>query len=276
MKINILISTYNDGISKVPNILMPYHADVSYKVSHQVDGEGEYEVPEELMLRDDVEISQIHGRGLSLNRNNSLAMADGDICFIADDDVKYYLNNVLTAAGLLNEERDCSILCGQITTPIGDPDFKKYPAKTTKIGWKNIGRISSIEMVLKRSDIQNVGLYFDPCFGLGGKLCTKGEEAVFLGDALKKGLSIRYYPIPIVTHPYESSGNKIQYNDKEAKYYGTLFYRIFGTFSYIMGVPLSILHRGRYKNIISWNKFLRAYNQGLTSYHSLEQKNTKK
>ncbi len=274
MKINILICTYNDGINKVPDVLMPYHPDVSYKVSHQVDGAKVYDVPEELMLRDDVELRRIRGRGLCINRNNSLAMADGDICFIADDDVKYDLKHVFKAAGLLYEERDCSILCGQITTPTGDPDFKKYPAKTTKIDWFNIGHISSIEMVLKRLDIQNVGLNFDPCFGIGGKICNKGEEAVFLSDALKRGLSIKYYPIPVVTHPYESSGNNIRYDEKEAKFYGTLFYRIFGSISYIMSMPLSILHRSRYKKIISWNKFLRAYIRGVTAYRVLVHKKT--
>lgn len=272
MKINILICTYNNGIQRVPNVLMPYHADITYKVSHQIDGDTIFQIPDILSERIDVEVHQTIGRGLSINRNCSLSMADGDICFIADDDVTYNLENVLLAAEILNSDKDTAILCGQIMTLENEPEFKKYPSNSYNIGWKNIGRVSSIEMIFKRSKILDARLQFDSFFGIGGKLCAKGEESVFLSDALKNGLSIAYYPIKIVIHPYESSGNNLIYDENEAKYYGTLFCRIFGVWSYILGLPLSILHRKRYSGRMPWSKFISAYYQGLKSYNRASSK----
>lgn len=86
MTLQLLISTLGrEGIGRVDRMSLPRVPGVSYLVSWQMP---EGEVPEELK-RDDLKIVTMSGRGLSRNRNNALAAADGDLLMIADDDCHY-------------------------------------------------------------------------------------------------------------------------------------------------------------------------------------------
>lgn len=49
-------------------------------------------------------------------------------------------------------------------------------------------------------------LRFDPAFGLGAEFCS-GQEATFLADALRSGLTAYYSPDAICAHPGVSSGH---------------------------------------------------------------------
>lgn len=57
--------------------------------------------------------------------------------------------------------------------------------------------VSTIEMVCRRTCVQGK-VRFDERFGLGTKFLTCGEEEIWLEDALRAGLNLRYYPIKTV------------------------------------------------------------------------------
>lgn len=263
MKIDILICTYNEGITRVVNVLMPYHSNISYKISHQVTKEEYKYIPAEVEERVDVLVSQISITGLSKNRNNALAMAEGDICFISDDDVKYDINMVLKVAEYFQTNPNLDIFIGKIKTYNGEPAYKKYKVRQSKLGWKDIGSVSSIEIVLKRESILNNHIAFDEHFGIGGNWFPKGEEAVFLSDCLKKQLNIIYFPEFIVKHPCQSSCSHIIYSVDEAKYMGALNWRIFNWFAYLTGVLFGIKYFKRYTKYISFIEFVEAYYKGI-------------
>ena len=84
--LDILICTIDDGILKVPAMLLPERADVRYIVSVQhTIPQSLINVPAPLVYRQDVTIGFLEGKGLSRNRNNALRMSDADICLVADD-----------------------------------------------------------------------------------------------------------------------------------------------------------------------------------------------
>lgn len=85
--LDILICTLNEGINKVASVLLPQQEGVRYVVSWQQDG-YQCDIPLAL-LRSDVTVVTLPGRGLSRNRNNAIAHSTADICLIADDDVAY-------------------------------------------------------------------------------------------------------------------------------------------------------------------------------------------
>jgi hypothetical protein len=68
--INILVSTIDGGIKRVDKVLLEPRPDLKYFISHQFTAEENRQIPDNL-LRDDVSIGQIEGRGLCRNRNNS-------------------------------------------------------------------------------------------------------------------------------------------------------------------------------------------------------------
>ena len=49
MTLNILISTIDSGINKIPEILLPYRNDVKYIVSHQYQDKKFLQIPKELI-----------------------------------------------------------------------------------------------------------------------------------------------------------------------------------------------------------------------------------
>lgn len=263
MKIDILISTYNEGINKAINVLLPCRKDITYKISHQVTDE-KYKIIPLTLQREDVVINQIGTTGISLNRNNALTMAEGDICFIADDDVTYTNDYINFVADYFKKHKDTDILIGKIQT--GTREYKQYKNKPYKISWDKIGSISSIEMVFRRKSVIDANIQFDCKFGLGSGLYNRGEEAVFISDCLKSKLRVCYVPQYIVNHPYESTGKKIAFDYKEAQYWGSLFWRIFGYFSYLLMFPLSIKLYHRYKNTLSLWEFLKGYLHGIKLY----------
>ena len=89
MTLQLLICTINEGIRRVPSMLLPERDDVKYLVSWQKTGTVSVELPEELTQRADVEVYTLDGRGLAVNRNNALRHATGDILLLADDDSSY-------------------------------------------------------------------------------------------------------------------------------------------------------------------------------------------
>lgn len=263
MTIDILICTYNDGIEKIPSLLLPFKDSIFYKISHQITDKKFATIPSEL-LRKDIQISQVYSKGLSINRNNALSMASSDICFIADDDVSYNLSYLEIIKSHYENNPDIDLFVGKIKT--GGKDYKKYDIKEKSINWINVGSISSIEITFRRKSIQNNDIVFDKNFGINGLIFSKGEEVIFLSDCLKKQLKIKFIPIYMVEHPYENTGRGVPYNENEAVYWGALIRRIFGGLSYLFSIPLAIKHYNRYRKNISIKSFLYYFYKGINTY----------
>lgn len=261
LNIDILICTYNDGIVRCKNVIMPYHPLITYKISHQISDDKSHAIPKEIISRKDITVSQISSSGLSNNRNNCLAMADGDICIIADDDVIYELDDLL---GLLRifENDNVDVVAGKIRTYDGQDEYKKYCSSRRKISLLRIGSVSSIEIAFRRNSIIRNHIRFNPDFGLGGRLFPKGEEALFLNECIRNNLKLYYYPITIVKHPKESSGNNFIYNKNEAIYLGCLNKILFGPLAIVNAFVFMIKHFNRYKANLSPLSFLRNYYKG--------------
>lgn len=263
MKTDILISTYNEGILKVGDITCREYEDVEYKIAHQISDATWKTIPQEL-IRDDIEIKQAYEAGLSKNRNMSIGIATGDICFIADDDVRYYIEEIKKVVDIFSNNPDVDIVVGKIRTPEGQPDYKKYSTHRKRLRINSIGSVSSIEIAFRLKRVIDNRIEFDERFGIGG-MYSKGEEVIFLADCLRKGLKIVYYPIPFVCHEYRNPGNEFQFDKDAAKYYGALMKRIFGSVSYLFPIIVWYRHYKKYRENLNWNIFVRAFYSGIRS-----------
>lgn len=262
MKLDILICTYNSGINHVPQIILPESNKITYKISHQVTDSKFINIPNSL-VRNDITISQINSKGLSLNRNNALMMADADICLIADDDVKYNLQSLYKIIEIFEKNKDLDIVTGQIETYGSEPEYKKYKTSVRKVSWLNVGSISSIEIAFRTTSVKNYKIRFDENFGLSGKIFNKGEEVIFITDCLKYKLNIKYYPLYIVKHHYQSSGKKNVYDINEVHYWGGLCQRIFGIMAYFFCIMLCFKHYNRYKKCMSPLSYILCFIDGM-------------
>ncbi len=204
MLINILISTIDEGINRIEQILLEQRSDLKYFISHQVTAERFRAVPETLK-REDVYVGQIEGKGLCRNRNNSISMADGDVVILADDDVRYQPDWIDMVIRVFETDRELDVACFKIFTPEGDPDYKKYSEQTYLLNDETHHYISSLEIVFRLGVIRANNIVFDERFGLGSKLNSFGEESVFIHDCIKAGLKVKYIPEYLVEHPAVST-----------------------------------------------------------------------
>ncbi len=231
MNVDILICTFNEGINRVKEVLLDYRKDIHYVVSHQITNSDYDYIPLELK-RKDVAVFQIKSKGLSLNRNACLNHAKGDICFIADDDVKYTYQYIDTVKGIFLKDSRLDVCIGKIKTDT-NVDYKAYPSYSRTIKKWNVTKISSIEIIVKRSSILQFNVIFDIRFGLGSSLFAYGgEEAVFIMDCLNVGMNVRYYPVYVSQHPFESSGKLVRHDDEFIQYHGALIKRYMDSFLY--------------------------------------------
>lgn len=172
-----------------------------------------------------VQVFEYAETGLSKSRNRALQHAAADIVVIADDDVRHPPDAQDTVARAFAAHPRADIITFQAQTPAGAP-FKKYPPRARRHTARSIMRVSSWEIALRMESIRAAGLRFDERFGLGATFPT-GEENIFLIDALRHGLSLRYEPQVIAVHPAESSGADFSTVDAvHAK--GAAFRRMFG------------------------------------------------
>ena len=128
-------------------------------------------------------------KGLSKSRNEVIKNATSEIVLIADDDVVYENDYEETILKYWNKYQDSDIICFYVKSRNKKRKIKRMISQ--KINWINSMRIASVEITFNKNSIINNGLKFNENFGSGTKL-NRGEENIFLYDALRKKLKIRF------------------------------------------------------------------------------------
>ena len=267
--LEILICTCNDGIVSVPEVLLQIRPDVRYLVSHQIFPETELSdqalaTCEVLSKREDLRISTTSSVGLSINRNNALKRARGDFLLIADDDIQLISDAPTQILQLFKNHQNIGCCTCRVRTPSGDL-YKKYKGVGSLHNKISILGVSSIEVVLRRSAIVSENLFFDERFGLGS-IYPIAEEAIFLGDMLRKNISILRSNIDVAIHDAVGSGQEFG-TESACRARGALFRRSLGW----LGLPLllvqSIKRYPRYKGTMSFAYYVKT---SLVAFFKLE------
>jgi glycosyltransferase involved in cell wall biosynthesis len=210
--ISILISTIDDKIHKAKNVLLSPRDDIEYIISHQYTSEAYKEIPADL-LRNDVTISQIEGKGVARSRNNAIRLASGDVGLFADDDVTYQESYIDLLKKTFQDNPDIDIVLFKIKTRPGEPEYKSYPESPIELKKLEFSA-SSVEIGFNINKIKESGLKFDERFGAGQELLIISEETIFIEDCLKHGLKVVFIPEYIVEHPYQSTIKSVPKYDK--------------------------------------------------------------
>lgn len=221
LKLDILICTVSDRLNNVADILLPEREGVRYVISVQYLSESPV-LPSWLKSRNDVTVGMLQGMGLSRNRNNAIKLSTADICLIADDDNRYLPEYFDTVLSSWKENPDADIITFQAQDYMGAP-LHPYPAPY----------ICSVEISFRRKSILEKGIRFDERFGLGSPLLCAGEEDVFMADARRAGLKIKYIPQTIVNTAGITTGGNLTGNHKLQITKGAAFRYVYGLWSAI-------------------------------------------
>lgn len=208
---------------------------------------------------DSIRMLNFKERGSSKSRNRAIENAKGDICLIADDDVIYKKNYEKIVLNAFKENPEADVITFQIETPNGKPFKKKYLQNERWHNQMTILKCASIEIAFRRESIIKNKIFLDDEFGLGSRYRVH-DEIIFLMDCLKKGLRIKYIPIPIVIHPEESSGT--DYNEHLIISKGAAFIRLFGIKGMLLNIVFAFRKLNEYKDKFTLNEFIKIIYKG--------------
>ena len=186
---------------------------------------------------ENVEVINSFDKGLSKSRNLALQMASKDLVILTDDDVVFQSSFENFVLNTFNSNPSHDGFRFQYENENGNFP-KKYPKRfLSKLSNFEILNASSVELVFKKNSIKSKVVLFDENFGLGSTFYM-GEEAIFVSDAIKKGLNIGFVPKTILIHSDLSTGEKTIFSEL---YFvqSAVFYRIFGKM-YLFWVALKL------------------------------------
>lgn len=202
--LDILISTYGEeGINRIAQHAHPHFPGVRYVVSAQQLPDN-FQLP--LRLREaDFLVARSDSKGLSRNRNLSLALADAPLAMIADDDLDFtpqYFETIIKAYHA-NPKADAILFTYESA---GHP--KSYPDHSFNLARK-VPRgyfVTSFEITFRTRKIKD-NHRFDEDFGIGAKFPC-GEEELFVNDLVNSGLTVLFIPRPIARHDGSTTGER--------------------------------------------------------------------
>lgn len=215
--LEVLICTIGEaGIARVASHMWPRIDGVAYLVAWQ--SPGEVEAPQSIALRDDFRILTHETKGISLNRNFALANAVAPCVLMTDDDVEF------TASELkdIMEAFSSNPAADMLTFMHHAPYTRVYPDVASDIADSPRGYYASaIEMGLRMDSVRRTGLRYNTAFGFHTAFLG-GEDDVFLCDAVRLGMKVRFVPVYAGTHDHLSTSQKQRANPESVVTKGAL------------------------------------------------------
>lgn len=154
-------------------------------------------------------------RGVGKNRNTALLYATADILIIADEDMVYkdgYADEVIKA---FKNQKDADIIIFELNYLNRFVSDKRYISRIKRIHLINSLRYGAARIAIRRDSLIKSNIWFSLLYG-GGAPYSCGEDALFIREALKKGLRIYSNPYVIADVKQEHSS---WFNGFTDKYY---------------------------------------------------------
>ncbi|MEL4280062.1 hypothetical protein [Shewanella mangrovisoli] len=226
MKIQILVSTLNDGVKKIR-----FDSNFDYLVVHQISNGAEKiysDYINSLSKTNKTAITYIQSNtiGLTISRNLCLlnASKDAEYFWIMDDDVQLQSDAYDRLCKLLNGNK------GFDSYIVRHSDLKdvKILGDSYRHGFISSAKVASIDIVISNKIVQS-GITFDENFGLGA-IYPSGEEYIFMTDILKGSYKILQTNLVLTYHPPIASGLDFFSTPLKLVAKKMMFKRIFGVF----------------------------------------------
>lgn len=208
---------------------------------------------------ENVKVVNSFNTGLSKSRNLAIELATKSLLIFTDDDVVFqsgFESHILKAFN--SDDKHDGFRFEFLN---GKGNFaKKYPKHfEEKLSQFEILNTSSVELVFKRNSINRVNLKFDENFGLGTNFAM-GEEAIFVAEAVKKGLNIGFFPEVLVAHAHTSSSQRTAVS-MQYFIHSAVFYKIYGKM-YLFWIALKLFFDLKHRKV-RFREIFKMLNQSL-------------
>ena len=205
-------------------------------------------------------------RGVGINRNLALQLAQADILLFADDDVTYYDGALQGVINAFRELPDADVIFFSLDYTKDGEIFEQRRHKTKQLHTWNCLRYGAARMAIRREAVIRHRLTFSTLFG-GGCQYSSGEDTLFILDALRAGLKLYASEYVIGKCAKDSSSWFSGYHEKYFYDRGALVACAFPKTKHLM--KWYFAWKTGKKARISFRKALRMMNPGIRGFRTL-------
>jgi glycosyltransferase involved in cell wall biosynthesis len=208
IRLQVLICTIGeDGINRVLESTHPRVEGVEYLVSWQQPEES-IEIPEQLRNRDDFQICITNSRGICKNRNHAIQCATSPYCLMSDDDVCYQEEELKALISAFEKNSDVDIITVKFQSENYPKEYVDYSfdLKNPPKGYY----VTCFEIAFRLASVKDK-VRFNENISIGTPVLRCGEEDVFVYDAMRAKLKLRFIPIVVGTHNHSTTGDRDWY-----------------------------------------------------------------
>lgn len=218
------------------DVVLPARKDVSYIISHQYTQPIYKYTPLEL-IREDIMVAHIPGKGVTISRNNAIKLCNADIALFSDDDVRYKNEYFDTIFQKFKADEQLVVGLFKIKTIGSDKPFKTYKNREQIVDKIDFS-VGTIEMAFRVKPIQSEEVFFDTRFGAGNSFLIGSDENIFVHDCISHGLKTVFFPEVVVEHPEETTVKGIKkYDNRIARVTGGYDARVNGWVALLKTLP---------------------------------------
>lgn len=128
-------------------------------------------------------------KGVGINRNLALQLAEADILLFADDDMVYYDGALQGVVDAFRQQPEADVIFFCMDYTRDGEIFEQRRHKTKRLHTWNCLRYGAARMAIRREAVIRHRLTFSTLFG-GGCLYGSGEDTLFILDAIRAGLKL--------------------------------------------------------------------------------------
>lgn len=238
MKVQVLVAAVNQEDHSLPERM---HIQSDAIIANQCGRTGS-----ETFLWRGHTITYLHfaEKGVGLNRNNALLRAAGDLLLFADqDEVLAEGYPALVREAFEKAPKSAGIIFN--IDLLGDKAGHRQNASMSPLHVYNAFNYGTVRLAVRRREVVRENLTFHICFG-GGTLYSCGEDTLFIGDMLKKGLKLYTCPAVIAAVDNRQSGWFQGYTLKYMYDKGALFAALSPHFGGLLCLQDALRHRDLY------------------------------
>lgn len=209
-KLEVLVSTLENNPEQLYNSMNLVSDSV---IINQSNRTKEYELK---INENTIKVYDYNERGIGKSRNKGLMSIEGDICLIADDDLRYvdgYEEIVLKAFDEI-PSADIIIFDIKLINISKEITKERKIKKIKRLNTFNSMRYGACRMAIKMESLKKNNIWFSLLFG-GGARYSAGEDSLFLRECFKKNMKVYSYPKIIA---YVDESDSTWYNGVNKKY----------------------------------------------------------
>lgn len=257
MKVEVLVSTMNQTDF---SLIKKMNIKTDALIINQCDKEEKNEI---MLNGNTIRMFSYNERGLTKSRNKAIENSDGDICVVADDDLNYVDNYEQLIINAYKKYPEASIIAFDV--PSTNNSRPTSSLSEGNIDFLHTLKVSSFQITFKLKEINYKGIRFNEYFGAGARY-TCGEEHIFLSEALKKGLKIKYVNSKIAYVDHNESTWFNGFDEKLFRTKGAMFYQMSPKLSYLLILQYAVRKFHLYSEHTNFFTAFRYMVNGLKEY----------